>query len=83
MGNQMKLILENFGKPKDEKVKIRSEKKSKNKWLFKAYHNEADYRLNKHYFEKVFNDFNEMKTFSAKHSYESKNPNYVSMYNKI
>ena len=55
----------------------------KNKWLFKAYHNEGDYSLNKHYFEKVFNDFNEMKTFSAKHNYESKNPNYVSMYNKI
>lgn len=31
MGNQMKQILENFAKPEDEKVKIRSEKKSKRK----------------------------------------------------
>jgi len=31
MGNQIKQIIENFNKPEYEKVKIRSEKKSKNK----------------------------------------------------
>ncbi len=35
MGNQIKLIWENFSKPECEKVKIRSEKKSKEKILKK------------------------------------------------
>lgn len=37
MGNQMKQILENFGKVKDEKVKIKSEKKSKRKIKIKKF----------------------------------------------
>ena len=31
MGNQIKQIIENFSKNEDEKIKIRSEKKSKTK----------------------------------------------------
>ena len=53
------------------------------KWIFKSYHNEDDYKSGTHYFQKIFNDFNELKMFSASHSHESKNPKYVSQYQKI
>ena len=53
-------------------------------WYFSAYKNELDYKNIKPFFVKKFSNFNEMKTFSAKHSnkYISKYPEYCANYIK-
>lgn len=54
-------------------------------WLFRAYKNEKCYDLGEFFFEKTFTNHEELKTFSANHSYENKKkyPEYCSMYWKI
>lgn len=54
-------------------------------WNFYAYCSNEDYENKEHYFMKVFFDYNEMKTFSAKHSEKEKEkfPDYCSRYEKM
>lgn len=51
-------------------------------WRFRAYESDDHYKRDDFFFEKIFTDHGEMKTFSAKHSFENeqKFPNYCSMY---
>lgn len=51
-------------------------------WLFRAFKNNEDYKQQKPFFEKVFDDHATMKVFSAKHSrkFIEKHPDYVSNY---
>lgn len=55
------------------------------KWLFRAYESESHYNKGVYFFEKVFDDHDDLKEFSAKHSRENKVivPNYCSMYWRI
>lgn len=54
-------------------------------WNFYAYCSNEDYENREYYFVKVFFDYNEMKTFSAKHSKKEKEkfPDYCSRYDKM
>jgi len=54
------------------------------KWIFKAYKREDDYLSEKPYFEKTFDNFDKMKTFSGKHSAKEMKiyKNYCSTYVK-
>lgn len=54
-------------------------------WIFLAYKTEQNYPL-KPFHKKIFNDFDKMKTHSAKHSKQHKHnrchPGYISIYIK-
>lgn len=54
-------------------------------YRFCAYKSTEDYNLGNHYFIKDFDDFDEMKGFSAKHSEKEKtaHPGYCSTYWKV